>query len=280
VEKTSPLLVNPQKSAKAAKLERGRQEKKWLMCHKSFNSNHLHRAARAMKIRPSGGIVARGDAIRTKPGPALTTNDGFSGLTEGLRAGEHAAAAMLVERFTSRLIALARTRLDPLLVYKVDPEDLVQSVYKSFLKRLQAADCEFDNWDDLWSYLALLTVRKCSDRWHYHRAARRDIAREQPLVTGDGQSTGVLAVMARDPTPPQAAMLAELVERLLAERKPRDREILTLHLQGFTIAEISERGGHAQRTIRRTIALAKHRLREEMEEEDDSRHSEREGERW
>lgn len=201
----------------------------------------------------------------------MTTDDGFNALTERLRAHDDDAAVRLVHRFTTRLVALARTRLEPLLRLQVDPEDVVQSVYKSFFKRLQAGDCEFDNWDDLWSYLALVTVRKCWDRRHYHRAARRDIAREQPFFATDGHRGGALFIIARDPTPPEAVVLAEMLERLLAERKPHEREILTLHLQGFTLAEISERSGYAQRTVRRTMAVARNCLLSEMNL-DDSRH--------
>lgn len=200
----------------------------------------------------------------------MIANDGFNALTERLRAGDDAAAIRLVERYTNRLVALARSRLEPLLCFQVDPEDVVQSVYKSFLKRLKAGDCQFDNWDDLWSYLALLTVRKCWDRRHYHRATRRDVARDRPDAAAGDQSD-VLGAISREPSPVEAAVLAELVERFLAGRKPRDREILTLHLQGFTIAEISQRGGHAQRTVRRTIASAKHRLRDELRDDDSGR---------
>lgn len=204
----------------------------------------------------------------------MTTSDSFDELTWRLSAGDDDAANRLVRHYTNRLIALARSRLEPLLRFQVDPEDVVQSVYKSFLKRLQAGDCQFDNWDDLWSYLVLLTVRKCWDRRHYHRAARRDIAREQPLVEADGQSTAS-GVVVRGPSPFEAAVLSELVERFLAARTPRDREILTLHLQGFTSAEISQRAGHAQRTVRRTIALAKHRLLDELEDDDTRRDEKR-----
>jgi RNA polymerase sigma-70 factor, ECF subfamily len=197
----------------------------------------------------------------------VNTDDRFSTLMDRLRVGDNHAAAQVVERFTSRLVALARTRLDPLLCYKVDPEDLVQSVYKSFLKRLNAGDCNFENWEDLWSYLVLLTVRKCWDRRHYHRAAKRDVTREEPLALSDDESVTVLCLMARDPTPPQAAILVDLVEQLLNQQTPRDRDIVALHLQGFTIPEISQRLSHAQRTVRRTLARAKDRLREWHEQD-------------
>jgi len=192
---------------------------------------------------------------------ATMADDVVCSLTERLRAGDDEAAGQLVRRFTARLIALASSRLDGLLSSKVDPEDLVQSVYKSFLKRLRAGDCQFNTWDELWAYLVLLTVRKCWDRRRYHRAARRDVGRERSLSLADENELAALGAMTRDPTPAQAAMLVETIEKLMAGLSQRDREILSLYLQGFTIAEISLRTGRAQRTVRRTIARGKQTLR-------------------
>jgi hypothetical protein len=45
---------------------------------------------------------------------------------------------------------LARTHLDGKLRQKVDPEDVVQSVYKSFFRRLEADQVEMIDWDSLW----------------------------------------------------------------------------------------------------------------------------------
>ena len=40
----------------------------------------------------------------------------------------------------------------------------------------------------------------------------------------------------------------------------RDREILTLHLQGYTMIEISGRINRAQRTVRRVLERVRRRL--------------------
>ena len=46
-------------------------------------------------------------------------------------------------------------------------------------------------------------------------------------------------VWPEDPTPLEAAMLAETVEHLLGGLTPREREIASLALQGYTATEIS-----------------------------------------
>src|SRR5205814_9988661 len=81
------------------------------------------------------------------------------------------------ERFTCRLVALARGHLDGRLRTRVDPEDVVQSVYKSFLLRYGVEKLAGKDEDELWALLTRITLRKCADRARYYRAERRDSAR-------------------------------------------------------------------------------------------------------
>jgi RNA polymerase sigma-70 factor (ECF subfamily) len=57
-------------------------------------------------------------------------------LLERLQKGDQAAAAGLFRRYVDRLIALARSRLRGAMAGRVDPEDVVQSAYRSFFCRL------------------------------------------------------------------------------------------------------------------------------------------------
>ena len=59
------------------------------------------------------------------------------------------------ERFSRRLIGLARVHLDERFQHKVDPEDVVQSVYKSFLIRYGDGALAAEGWEGLWGLLTL-----------------------------------------------------------------------------------------------------------------------------
>ena len=201
------------------------------------------------------GVVRRGP----DKGAAVTAPDrSFDDLMTRLRAGEDAAAAEVFRRFTHRLIGLARSRLDHLIRGKVDPEDILQSVYRTFFSRHARNAFDLASWDSLWGMLTVITVRKCDYRRKYFRAARRDVGREAAPDAGATDAH----VLARDPTPSEAARLTETVELLMRELSGREREMLALSLQGCAIPEVSARVGRTERTVQRVLKRVRERLEE------------------
>jgi RNA polymerase sigma-70 factor, ECF subfamily len=190
----------------------------------------------------------------------MTTDDDVQVLMARLRAGDQEAAAEVFNRFAHRLIALARTHLYNATRAKEDPEDIVQSVYRSFFARQRAGQFRIDSWGDIWGILTVLTVRKCGRRFNYFRAARRDVHREVPLPYSDHIGAG-WEVVAREPTPAEGAALAETLEQLMRRLDETDRQILSLHLHGCTHAEIGVQVGYSQRTVRRTLDTIRKQLR-------------------
>jgi RNA polymerase sigma-70 factor (ECF subfamily) len=199
----------------------------------------------------------------------MPENESFPELMDRLRSGEDEAAREVFARFAARLVALARRHLDARLAVKVDPEDVVQSAYKSFFIRQRAGTLEVGNWDSLWGVLTLITVRKCADRAAYYKADKRDVGRELSGGSTDS-SPGAAAEIAldREPMPEEASVLAETVEALFrAVDDPDERAILELSLQGFTAAEISESLGRAERSVRRLRERIRKRLERLRDEE-------------
>ena len=176
-----------------------------------------------------------------------------------LRAGENAAAAQVFNRFASRLLALARKQLDPDVLQKVDPEDVVQSVFRSFfVHNVSGRFGDFGNWDNLWGMLVVLTQWKCGRRMAYFHAACRDVGREVPAEQAlDDESCPDVGVFDDEPTPAEAAMLTDTLERLMRCLDGQQREILTLSLQGYAPAEISGRLGCTERTVYRVLERVK-----------------------
>ena len=195
----------------------------------------------------------------------MSAKDSFDSLMTRLRAGDDDAARAVFERFTARLVGLARTSLDGRLLRKVDPEDVVQSAYKSFFLRDDAAEV-YGGWDGLWGLLTLIVVRKCADRAEFFRAGKRDVRRE--AVAADSTEDPTAWAIDREPGPEEAALLAETVEGLFRSIDDEDeRKILELGLQGFSAAEICEKTGRAERSVRRLRERTRKRL-ERLQEVD------------
>ena len=179
-------------------------------------------------------------------------------ILDGLRAGDDRVAESVFRRFSHRLIALAGSRLDETLQAKIDPEDVVQSVFRSFFGRYAAGQFQAEDWGEIWTILTVITVRKCRNKQQHYRAQRRDVAREvQPAA-----STDFIAAVSREPSPEEAAMLTETLEALMRKRSGNQLAILSLHLQGFSVLEISDRLNRTERTVRRTLQ----HVRDELEE--------------
>jgi RNA polymerase sigma-70 factor (ECF subfamily) len=186
----------------------------------------------------------------------VTADVSFRDLIARLQAGDDGAAGEVVRRFTRRLAALARTHLDTQIRAKMDPEDLVQSVYKSFFRRQRDGQFDLDGWDAVWTLLVVITVRKCASQAEYFRAERRNPERERgPAAWGP---------IDREPTPAEAVALAETVADLLRGVGPADRPILELSLQGYTVKEICAQLGRAERTVWRVRERARNRLLRQM----------------
>jgi RNA polymerase sigma-70 factor (ECF subfamily) len=189
----------------------------------------------------------------------MAPDSSFDDMMARLRAGQNDAATQVFNRFAGRLLALARKQLDPLVLQKVDPEDVVQSVFRSFFAHNASGRFgEFQSWDNLWGMLVVLTQWKCGRRMDYFHAACRDVGREVPAeLPARDQSSGDVGVRDDEPTPSEAAMLTDTVERLMRCLDARQREVLTLSLQGYAPAEISERLGCTERTVYRVLERVK-----------------------
>ncbi len=190
----------------------------------------------------------------------MSTDPSFTELMTRLRSGDQDAAALIFRRYSQRLVALASSRLGPQLRQKMDPEDVMQSVFRSFFVRQADGQFDLDSWDSLWSLLTVITLRKCGYQVRQFLAAFRDVGREVVPPAADEDSAADWEALGRDPSPSEAAQLTETVEELLCGLDGPDRQIVELSLQGYPVLEISERVGRTQRTIYRLLQRVKKRL--------------------
>ncbi len=196
----------------------------------------------------------------------MSADSTFDEFVVRLRAGNDEAAAEVFQRFAGRLLGLARSRLDRALRRKVDPEDVMQSVFRSFFVRHAAGQFEVGSWDNFWTILAVITVRKCSNQARHFLRDRRNVRAEVAPAGGPDESASSWEGLSREPTPEEAAMLTETLEQVMRKLDDRDQQILTLHLQGKDLRAISQETGYAERTVRRVLDHVRHHLEDLREQ--------------
>ncbi len=170
-------------------------------------------------------------------------------------AGDDAAATALFDRYVARLTALARGRIGRKLRRRIDPEDVVQSAYRSFFLHAQAGDYEVAEAGDLWRLLAAITLHKLHRQVERHTAAKRSLEREEHSTPLEAGGAGP------EPAAAEVVALCEGLEHALASLAVEERLALASLLEGRSIEELAAALGKTDRTARRAVA----RLRDKLE---------------
>lgn len=181
------------------------------------------------------------------PEPPSTTGLRSRRLIGQFQSGQPDAPREIVNRYTRRLVALARKQLAPKLSARLDPEDVVQSAFRSFFVRVGAGAYVFERAGDLWRLLAQITVNKARAQAGFHTAAKRDVNKEKSPEELDS------VYMHHEPTPAEVAILADTVRQLVSELDSIARKIVELRLSGESIPAIAVILERSQRTVRRLL---------------------------
>ena len=190
--------------------------------------------------------------------PMTCSAEASQSITRLIRAvqdGSSSAVRPLLDAYFGRLVRLARKRLRNLPGLGGYDEDLALRSFQSVCQRLRdpARSPDLAGRDDLWRLLATRTISRTIDLIRRHRPAK---------VLGDDD---VAQLLTREPTPDEAAELADECRRLLDSLKePELRQIALWKVEGYTHEEIAARLDCVPRTIERKVSrirlLWKHEL--------------------
>lgn len=176
--------------------------------------------------------------------------------------GDSAAVDELLQEFLPGLEAFVRLRAGHLVLQQESATDVVQSACRDVLEQLDRFEHGGESGFRRWLYRT--AMRKIADRYEYHRAAKRDIARHSPAL---GSSSRGLVSPA--PSPSQHAMANEQAARIEAalHRLPSDyREVICLsRFAGFSHAEIAAEMDRTEVATRSLLSRALSHLAEELE---------------
>ena len=114
-------------------------------------------------------------------------------LLRRIQSGHSDASTQLYMRYARRLQALVASKSSPDLARRVDAEDIVQSVFRTFFRRAALGDYSVPEGEQLWKLLLVIALNKVRAVGAHHRAAKRDVrqtvggeAFEQAVESGRG----------------------------------------------------------------------------------------------
>jgi RNA polymerase sigma factor (sigma-70 family) len=185
----------------------------------------------------------------------------------GLRAGDSVVLGDFCRHYGELLHSLAQKHLPRALQRRVGPEDVVQSVCRTFLMRAQRGEFQLTDGDDLWGLLCAITLTKVREQTRYHLRQRRGLDREQPLTPGQSSSDSGPQPVAPGTSPAEAAAFADQFQQLIAGLDEEERQVVDLKLQNCTHEEIATRLGCSERTVRRLLKRVQAQLERAFEVE-------------
>jgi RNA polymerase sigma-70 factor, ECF subfamily len=165
------------------------------------------------------------------------------------------AVARLFERHAQRLAHLAERHLSRELSSRVDGEDVVQSVFRTFFRRCSLGEFKIDSSAQIWQLLAKITLLKARAVGRFHTAEKRDVGFE-----ARSRDAFLKGAVTREPGPAEAVALVDQIEVLVRDLPPLYRDLLELRLRGFAVSEIAQELSVSRRTVQRALNLLQERL--------------------
>ena len=189
------------------------------------------------------------DMVLDKQKPSIHAEESAissdASLIRRFRTGEGDAATELYKKYAQRLFQLASARVTPDLKQRVDPEDIVQSVFRTFFRRAALGQYEVPNGEEIWKLFLVIGLNKIREVAVHHHAAKRDLRK-----TTGGESTEHAA---SENDEIALSALRMTIDDLLAPLPKSYREIVELRIEQHEVAEIAEKTHRSKRSVERIL---------------------------
>jgi DNA-directed RNA polymerase specialized sigma24 family protein len=193
--------------------------------------------------------------------PGAESSD--SSLLRWIQNGNQDAATQLYFRYAERLRALVEVETFPALARREETEDIVQSIFSSFFRGVGKGYYDIPAGDEIWKLFLVIALNKICAKGTYHRAAKRDVRLttsseflDQQSKTGQGADN------------PAFIFLQLVVRESLEKLPPLPRQMVTLRIEGFEIAEIAARTQRSKRTVERVLQEFRQELADILRRDD------------
>ena len=184
-------------------------------------------------------------------------------LVRRLRTGSQDAATQLYLRYAKRLHGLSRAKCSPDLGARVDSDDIVQSVFRTFFRRVEKGEYDVPDGEELWKLFLVIGLNKIRTAGTFHRAAKRDVR-----AAAGSEALDLAAVIADESDATSLSILKMSIDDLLGKLSPSHREIVKRRIEGDEVAAIAEQLGRSKRSVERVLQGFREELAGQIREDE------------
>jgi RNA polymerase sigma-70 factor (ECF subfamily) len=200
-------------------------------------------------------VTPEPDETEPRPGPPPGDAATDRSLLRRLQSGQADASTELYLRYAERLLALAASQSSPDLARRVDPEDIVQSVFRTFFRRASLGHYAVPDGEEIWKLLLVIALNKVRATGAFHRAAKRDVRR---TAGGEAFERAVESHPDRDGS--ALDTLRMVIEELLEGLPEAHRRIIELRIEGHEVNDIAAAVKRSKRSVERVLQDFRRRL--------------------
>jgi DNA-directed RNA polymerase specialized sigma24 family protein len=188
---------------------------------------------------------------------------------ERLQSGDPDAAEVIWNQYFSRLVAVARLRLQSISRAAADEEDVALSAFKSFCCGVESGRFpDLADRDGIWKLLLVITARKASRLTKRERTEKRGSGKVIHASALDHQADShgdfLGEIQGNEPTPDFAAEVIEEYLRLFSILGEGElHQIAIYKMEGFTNVEIAARIGRSEVTVGRKLGIIRKKWEKE-----------------
>jgi RNA polymerase sigma factor (sigma-70 family) len=183
-------------------------------------------------------------------------------LLKRLRGGQPDAATQLYLRYAKRLHALAAGQCGADLAARLDPEDIVQSVFRTFFRRAALGQYDVPEGEELWKLFLVIGLNKIRATGAYHRAAKRDV---RATASGAAYEEAIETRTCADEETLRSLHL--VIDEILATLPASQRHMVEFRIEGYEVEEIASKTKRSKRSVERVLQEFRRRLRAVVRED-------------
>lgn len=160
-------------------------------------------------------------------------------------ADQDAAMAVFL-RYSERLLKSAERSMSSSLSSRVDPDDIVQSVFRTFFRRASEGQYQVPSGEELWKLLLAISLNKVRSVGQFHRAAKRDILSSASLPPED-------VLLDKNYDEISRSILELSVAELVSKLPESAQSIVRLRIDGYQVSQIALETQRSKRSVERVL---------------------------